>query len=75
MFGSLSKAELTKTSIDQIGPLQNHLISLIQPLVLPPGISFFSSFFFFLPDIPLLLSHLLHWEIIPHHLLGLKNPK
>lgn len=54
MFGSLSKSELVKTLIDQICPLQNHPISLIQTLILPPGTPFISlslSYFLFFSDI------------------------
>lgn len=45
VFGSLSKAELVKTLIDSMRPLQRHPdISYIQPLV-PIQASLFFSFF------------------------------
>lgn len=69
MFGSLSKSELVKTLISQICPLQNHPISLIQPLVLPPGIPFISlSFYFFLSYLFLFP----HGKIILYYLIGVK---
>lgn len=69
MLGSYSKAELVKTSADQICPLQNHPTSLIQPLVLLQAIPFLSFFSSLVPLSP----HLLHREITLHYLLSVKK--